>query len=334
MDRGTPSGRVSGSGCERPTSVVRGVFGLVLVAISAWAIPVRGAESGADQANPSEPRSSPPPEVSRTSCLSAHEQSQVLRIDAKLIDSRQLLRHCADESCPAVIRSDCLKWLDDVEQSIPTVVIQAHSERGDETDVKVSLNGHPWLDRLDGRPVELNPGAYQLRCERGSALPVSLQVVVRQGEKNRVVTVDFSSKSPPVVPQSLVDMSPVSASPPDVPPNRPIPPAVYILGGVTVVAAAAALWAGFSARADRNRAEETCAPNCPARQVSDIRRKALFSDIASATALASAGTALVLYLTRPAQNRPAGPSSTAAVVLTPLPSGGLMGSFRVGGTIL
>jgi hypothetical protein len=265
--------------------------------------------------------------------LEAHEQSQLLRIDAKLVEARQMLRRCADESCPGVIRADCLKWLDEVGQSIPTVVVVAQSERGDETDVRVSLNGYAWLERLDGRPVELNPGAYTLRFERPGTPTVEVPVVVRQGEKNRLVTVNLGPKPVPAPPTP-----PSLAPPPPAPllaeslPYRPTPIAVYVLGGVSVVAIGAAIWAGLAARADRNRAERECAPLCTDETVSDIRRKALFSDIASATALASAGTALVLYLIRPAQSRP--PGHSTSVGLAPLPKGGVAAFLRVKGASL
>ncbi len=333
MSRGTPQRPVRGSGRVDRRLVLachaRVLFCLALSAICALAGPVR--------AQPPVPTSAAPtpssPEAGRSSCLEAHEQSQLLRIDAKLVEARQTLRRCADESCPGVIRADCLKWLDEVGQSIPTVVVVAQSERGDETDVRVSLNGQPWLERLDGRPVELNPGAYTLRFEHSGTPTVEVPVIVRQGEKNRLVTVSLGPKPAPAPPTPR-SMAPPSPAPllPEPPPYRPTPIAVYVLGGVSVVAIGAAVWAGLAAVADRNRAVRECKPLCSDETVSDIRRKALFSDIASATAVASAGTALVLYLLRPAQSRP--PGQNTSVGFAPLPEGGMAGFVRMKGPFL
>jgi len=83
-----------------------------------------------------------------------------------------VLRQCADAACPAVIQADCTKWLTELEQSVPTIVIVARSEQGDETDVNVFLDGRPWIHHLDGKPVELDPGAHQLRFEHASRPPL------------------------------------------------------------------------------------------------------------------------------------------------------------------
>jgi hypothetical protein len=300
-----------------------------LALISALGTTALGKEPAGDSA-PGSASAIPSPEDARAACLAAHEQSQVLRMDAKLLEARPVLRQCADAACPAVIRVDCTKWLNELEQSVPTIVIVARSEQGDATDVNVFLDGRPWINHLDGKPVELDPGAHQLRFEHASRPPLEMRVVIGQGEKNRVVAVDFSPKPPATVPAPATP--PLSLAPAaEAFSYRPVPWTVYLLGGVTAVAITASLWAGISARLDRDRAKESCAPLCPDERVSDIHRKALFADIAWATALVSAGSALVLYWTRPVRQRPLGQTAVAGVDLAPLPNGGIAGMLRLQG---
>src|SRR5215475_7621018 len=90
----------------------------------------------------------------RAECAAAAEQGQQLRDEGKYRRAREQMLVCAREACPPPIRSDCGKWLTEVDRDAPTVVFGARDGRGsDVVDVKVSMDGQVILDRLDGKPV-------------------------------------------------------------------------------------------------------------------------------------------------------------------------------------
>jgi hypothetical protein len=265
----------------------------------------------------------------RSACISAHETGQELRISSKLLESKNSLHRCAQEDCPSVIRVDCLRWLDEVEAAIPTIVVVAESDRGDETNVRIGIDGQTVANQLDGKPIDLNPGSHYLIFEFTGARPMEMQLFLGQGDKNRIIRLDFRSK-PTVGP-----LTTPAAHATDIPPpltSRPVPNMTYVFGGTALVAAASATYFGLKASAARNSAAISCAPLCSDSVVSDIKRKALYSDLSTSVALISAGTAAALYFTRPAVFSSSSSPSSVALELLQLGVTPLGGYVGMGGT--
>lgn len=248
----------------------------------------------------------PTPQDAQATCLAAHEQAQLDRIEIRLRDAASQLRLCADVACPSVIRGDCIRWAEEVSRGIPSLILAARTEDGDESTVTVYANGELLTKTLDGRPIELDPGPYHLRFERPPAAPVEVQVVLREGEKNRVVAVDFDlyPDDEPTAQTSAVAAS-GGLPEPRYEDYRPVPLPTYLFGSLAVVSAAGAVGFGLAARQDRADAESFCAPLCEDSEVRPIRSKALTADVATVVAIGSAAAATVFYLRRPTRQRPA-----------------------------
>lgn len=128
--------------------------------------------------------------VDKAACLDAASKAQVLRDENKLVDARRELRVCAQQECPVVVQQDCAGWLADVEKSLPTVVVSAKDDAGaDLTDVAVAVDGAPFLKRLEGESVPIDPGAHVFHFEWAGGPGADLQVLVKQGGKDQGVTV-------------------------------------------------------------------------------------------------------------------------------------------------
>ena len=69
-------------------------------------------------------------DVTRAQCVEAYERAQYMRRESKLRGAREALLVCAQDSCPAATRGDCVPWLAEVERALPTIVIAARDERG------------------------------------------------------------------------------------------------------------------------------------------------------------------------------------------------------------
>jgi hypothetical protein len=136
----------------------------------------------------------------KAACLDAAERGQRLRATHKLVEAQSALRVCASEQCPVVLRADCAGWLTDVEKALPTIVVAAKDAAGaDLVDVAVTVDGQPFVQKLDGTSVPLDGGAHVFRFTSADGAAVERQVVVREGEKNQAVTVVLSPPAPPVV---------------------------------------------------------------------------------------------------------------------------------------
>ena len=235
---------------------------------------------------------------SRDACLAGHEQSQELKLSGKLIESKKALLSCAEERCPSIVRADCLRWLDDVQSAIPTIVVVAESDRGDEVDVRVTIDSQLVSSQLDGKAVELNPGSHTITFEHPGSKPQEMRLILGQGEKNRIIRLDFRTQParaptpPPILPVPLL--------PPPSKEIRPVPTLTYVFGATAALAVASATYFGVRALVARHDANDSCAPLCSGAIVDDVKRKALYSDLSAGIAVLSAATALALYATRPA----------------------------------
>lgn len=127
-------------------------------------------------------------------CAQAYEQAQVNRNAGKLIQAQEDLRVCVRDVCPDFVRADCGQWLSEVSVELPSVIFAAVGPKGNDLiDVKVSVDGELITESLDGRALDLDPGLHQIVFEYDGTR-IEQRLVVRQGEKNRLIRVEISSE--------------------------------------------------------------------------------------------------------------------------------------------
>lgn len=155
---------------------VAGAVGAVCFALGAWSSP-----AFADEAD---------------ECASKAEEGQSLRDQSKFIEARENFARCARESCPSVVRKDCNDWVADMDGKIPTVVFAVKDTRGDDVaNAKVTVGGQTFA--LDGKATPMNPGPVHLTFESPGLGVAEMDVVVREGEKARVVEVTIGKEADP-----------------------------------------------------------------------------------------------------------------------------------------
>ncbi len=238
-------------------------------------------------------------------CVSAYDASQRLRRDGKLLSARTELLRCASEACPAAVSKDCTRWLAEVEQSLPTIVLAARDEQGrDITEARVTLGERVLAERLDGRAVALDPGPHTLSFELAGGRKFEQQVVVRQGQKNRLVELRLEPRAPApaaneraTVPSPKPTPAPTSAD--DQREPAAIPTLAWVLGAVGVAALGGFVYFALDAPADVDDMDRRCAPNCPQDEVDAAERKALFADIALGVGVAALAGSAIVIVTRP-----------------------------------
>jgi hypothetical protein len=200
---------------------------------------------------------------------------------------------CGRTDCPKVIQQDCSEWMKELLTILPTVVPSARNKKGrDIVDVKVSIDGKVVAETLDGKALPIDPGVHTFRFESPRARLAEEKVVVRQGEKNRIVAVvleglpDASTETHTTPKDTAVGKEQSSA-----------PTAAYVTGGVGLVALGTALVIDLDAVADARDLRETCAPHCEQGKVDDVESRYLIAGVTAALGGAALVAGIVLYLT-------------------------------------
>ncbi len=249
-----------------------------------------------------------------SSCSEGFSSSATLARAGSLLRARDALVMCAADTCPAAMRPLCAADLRAMEARIPTVVLAATADARDVTDVRVTVDGRLLASTLDGRAVELDPGTRLLRFERAGEV-VEQASLVREGEKNRVLSVAFLGKVAAEVP------APMRAGP-ETGGTRPVPLRVWLAAGATVLGAG--FWAGFGASGFAQKSTlDACKGSCSHDAVTSARSAFLAADIAGGMTLGFAALTTALFLTRP---RPAGAPSVGLVYVP----GGAHATLAVG----
>lgn len=226
-------------------------------------------------------------------CLQAYEGAQVSRLKGHFTEAREQLLVCAQSSCPAVIRRDCISWLSEVDQSLASVVFSVSDARGqDLVDVRVYANERQLTERIDGRAIVLDPGVYELRFEPRGHAPFTQTITVYEAQKNRLVHVQAA------VAPAAVSVQPGQASAaPD--PTRARSPYLlsYALAGGAVGVAALGTVLGVLGKREYDRLEKSCREEgCTRGERAQGKRMYIAADVSFAAAGGLGVAALWTYL--------------------------------------
>lgn len=248
-------------------------------------------------------------------CIDASVRGQELRDQGKLVAARVALLACGERACPRLLQTECAGWLADVDARTPSIVIGAVDEGGHDTaEVKVTLDGAPFLARLDGQALAIDPGAHVLRFERNGRPFVEQQVILREGERRRAITVSFA----PAAGLGRNDAPGVPGASSSAGPGRPI--AVIALGAVAIASGVTLAVLGLGAKNDAAHLRATCAPTCTVDAVDAVRREEIGANVALGIGVLAAGATAILALTWPS---PAAPRPSVAV--QPIHGGAIAG---------
>jgi hypothetical protein len=238
------------------------------------------------------------PKLTKNQCIDAAEEGQSLRDKGKMSEARTRFVTCASAECPGVVAKECASWLNDMEARIPTVVLGAVDATGaDLVDVKVTLDGKPFADKLGGTQQPIDPGPHKLRFEYKNANPVEENVVVQERQKGRAIQAKFADVNAP----AAAAAPPIPGKPPEDEANKPGPPiAAYVLGGVGIVSLGVGAYFGITGYSEFNDLKDrNCSPNCPKDETDAISQKFLISDITLGVGVVAVGVAAYLLLSRP-----------------------------------
>ncbi len=260
-------------------------------------------------------------------CLTANTNGVHLHNQHKLRDARQQFLVCASQTCPPDIRTDCAGHVAEVNTAIPTIVFEVKDATGaDLTAVKISMDGQPLVDHIEGTAISLDPGEHRFTFEAPGLPRLDKTFVIVEAMKDRRERITIGPASAPTPPPASPApplVAPATAAPPA--PERPAPPPPsdqesttagntqrtwgLVAGGVGVAALAAGGIFGVLAVGAKNGYEQHCGSNigqppgsCDSQGISghsDASTKATISTalVIGGAALAAGGA--VLFFTAP-----------------------------------
>lgn len=180
---------------------------------------------------------------SKEECVEAHGKGQDAREAGQFSQASKYFLTCAQATCPALVQSDCARFVDDMTRLQPSVTFVARdSAQNDLPDTSVFIDGAQVATRLgDGKTHDLDPGRHDVRFVHAGK-EITLNVVVTQGEKGRALIGVFPSATSP----ATAGPTPVSGMPLPTPMPSPAAPEAKRSAGplVLVGVGAAALVAG------------------------------------------------------------------------------------------
>jgi len=224
--------------------------GSLLTACTLVACSTLGLSPRANAANPT-----------TAECVAAADSSLQLREQHKLRAARAQMLVCAASSCPAAVQSECLRRVDQVNGSIPTVVFQAKDAAGNDlSNVKVDVDGQPLTDRLDGSSMQVDPGEHHFHFTAPGGVIVDKTLVIREGEKERRENIVVAAVSPPPAvqpaPAAATAPGPESTSSEDQGQSRRT--IAYVVGGAGIVGLAVGTIFGVMASSSASSSKNEC----------------------------------------------------------------------------
>jgi len=246
------------------------------------------------------------------SCITTHATGQREAKAGHLRLATQLFTKCgSDETCPAQLRQECAEFLQTVQQTVPSVIFSVLDEKNhDISTVKVFSTDELIADGLDGRAIQIDPGKHRLRFLLPWGAVLSSDVLIREGEKNRMIQVKIAdedvdagdlsakqSKQPGTEPPPA-QATPASPPAPAAPTHRGPPAAAWIAASASVVGLGIGTTFALLGKSKKGDID-ACSPNCSSDarpSYNDLKRDYLIADIGFGIGVVSAGVATWLFL--------------------------------------
>ena len=221
-------------------------------------------------------RAETPSDETTQACVQAYQSTQELRLDGKVHAARESAALCAREACPAAVQSGCTKWLRELIDGQPSLLVTAHEGGKDVSDAAVYVDGERAAESLTGRPIEVDPGKHTVRLARRAGPAVEQTVVVLEGAKNRAITFDLGA--PPAKPGGGR--------------GAPVGPIVFGAAGLASIAAFAAL--AITGSRDLGQLRDTCGQthSCEGADIRAIKTKLVAGDVLLAAGVVSLGVGI------------------------------------------
>jgi hypothetical protein len=168
-------------------------------------------------------------------CVNAYKRGNQLAREAKFHAAKDAMLGCTKLLCSAALRKECMARVEQLTLDAPTLVPEVTDDRGRPvTDVKITMDGKPWVNRIDGRALPVDPGPHLFTFESRGVVFAKERMVVLQGQRNRALSAALVWDRPDREEEVVAAPPPPVVAPPSrraviaAPPPPPPPQIVYV----------------------------------------------------------------------------------------------------------
>jgi len=251
-------------------------------------------------------------------CIASSTDGQERRSEGHLLRAHEQFWTCANESCPLVVRQHCVRWLAELDELTPGLIVHALDADGsDRANVTLRIDGKVVRDHLDGLAVRIDPGEHIIRLEDRQDHYQEQNVLAVEGETKRVLRLQLpatpTAATRPELAGARTDTHSTSSG------HRSVPTGVWLLGGAGLVLLGGSAYLAVKTASDYQTLKETCAPGCSSAQTRQVRTQIALTDVSLGVGVAAlaGATAWWYFSSRPSS------TATAAAIL-PTNGGGML----------
>lgn len=237
---------------------------------------------------------------SRLECVEAHQAAQELKRGGQLLEAQEKLSICSAAICPGAIITDCGQWFTELEQRTPSLVFDVQVDGKPVSDAALSVDGVSVTDAT--KAFKVNPGRHVVRVEVAPFEVREETVVLPEGQRMRLVSVEFTSPKVPEI--ETTPTKDVSSNPylmPSSAERRPTPVIVYPLLGVGLAGLGSFGVFALLGSSKQKNLEQTCAVSCTEKELRPMKTMYLIGDISAGVGAAALIGAAITYLVRPTE---------------------------------
>jgi hypothetical protein len=245
-------------------------------------------------------------------CKDGYDRSQIARDAGKLLEARALLQQCSTASCSSFIQRECAGWFTDVDARMPSVIFSAKDGDGaDLVDVEVTIDGAAGPRKLDGRPLDVDPGEHTFSFRLANGKTAERRALIREREKGKTISVVIGEPTP---------AASLASQPPKREGASPLKIGGFVGGGVGVASLVAGTILGLVASSKLSAPQcDTTAKVCDAGVLSSARTAATWSTVTFITGgvLVAGGVTIVVLAPErtPANGAPLRPTNAGGLSL-------------------
>jgi hypothetical protein len=235
-------------------------------------------------------------------CITDAANAQRMRDAGHLTAARARFVACAADTCPSLVKRDCVQWLADVDARLPAIVVSARAKDGrDLVGTTVVLDGKPLPAGDLGRSLQLDPGPHTVRASLEGYETKAESIVVAEREKGRAIVLVLTPTSSAITGSSRTDGS-----------SRGIPVLSWILGGVAIAGGAGFGFFWSQGMDEVGSLRRSCAPYCTDGQIDEARAPHAVARVSLGIGITAALGALAAYALSSRQaTKPRGPTAFA-----------------------
>jgi hypothetical protein len=122
-------------------------------------------------------------------CVNAYRRGAQLAREAHFFAATEQMRLCTKLICSPALRKECMSRVDQLTLDTPSLVPEVTDDRGRPVvDIRITMDGKPWVNRLDGRAIPVDPGQHTFTFETRGVVFAKERIVVLQGQRNRTLS--------------------------------------------------------------------------------------------------------------------------------------------------